>query len=163
MTETKKVEMSGQFDNIVHNDNIWKTHCRGEVDQRASWRSRWGFISDEMRHLSKHQRKLKFSDVRPTNYSLSFESTARKGKSTSLPPLQPPLSSRKSSASSSSQSLSSSSSSSSVNLPQIHTYTTASSPLSRSYGNRINKPLEVFGPYCRGKTTAEKSLGWPRF
>ena len=34
---------------------------------------------------------------------------------------------------------------------------------SRAFGSRAAEPLERYGPYCRGKCTAEKALGWPRF
>eukprot|EP00055_Hartaetosiga_balthica_P011261 m.50564 g.50564 ORF g.50564 m.50564 type:complete len:163 (+) comp7518_c0_seq6:186-674(+) len=147
------------FNNIVHNDNIWKTHCQGEVDQRTTWQSRWGFFSDEMEQLKRSQKKLPFSKVRQTNYSLNFQHSAN-----ALFPQPKPSSSSRSSRTSSSRSLTS------ISLPPINnTDQNSSTPLnmtilaqSRKYG-RISNPLEVFGPYCKGKRTAEKSLGWPRY
>jgi len=135
------------------------------------------------RRDSKDQTKLKLPPIQPTTRKLE------KPGSTQLPPIAPLRSAPQSSAASAMSSASTHSLPDAV--PQAHCRhhqrrqnnsskqgdvhrqyqehiqgrQPSKAPLalsSRCVGARALEPLEKYGAYCRGKMTAEKTLGWPR-
>ncbi|EGD80500.1 hypothetical protein PTSG_01091 [Salpingoeca rosetta] len=170
--------MMGQFKNFVHNDNIWRKHCAEEVHRRKNWSSRWGFYADEMQKLKEEQQRL--SPVKQTSYTLSYNPELKPRPDSKdrtqlkLPPIHPPPRNHANNSSSSNGATSRgpTTTKSTQRLAQTNGDTTQSldasarSPLSltsRAVGSRIEQPLEKYGAYCRGKCTAEKALGWPRY
>lgn len=124
--------------------------------------------------LKKQQQAISSCDM--TNYKLAYSSDVepkQARKSTTplkLPPISPSdkSSSENTTTSTSRRSSLARSPKNKSKLDSSKDTSSCTSPLtctltSQTFGSRVSHPLEVYGSYCRGKCTAEKTLGWPRF